>query len=666
MHIEYELRFSHEVLHFSQSMKEEHSSGHGLGWFLCWAVVFADIGTSLYYVPGILFGEVGNLAGLFVLMSSVVFVLLTLKYIEITDRYAEGGGVVTVATHAFGSWFGALGGMFITVDYFLTAAISSVSGFAYLNSIVNISQFIVPFSLLGIAFLGVLNIIGIKESAKVTAVVATAACIVDLVLVALIASQVRPEGWQIVFGSLSQISRLGAWPLLTGFAGSFLAFSGLESISQLSPAMKTPRKKVASISMGFVVLAILITSPLLTLFSTNLLTAKAEGTSETILESVSNVKAREVALKNTTDPKEKAALEEEIQRGSEYSERFISELGAQYGGSFLKIAVVATASILLLFASNTAIIGSYHVFIALSRQHFLPEILQTHNVRFGSPHWAVLLAVAPPLLIVLLTNGNVALLGQLYAFGLLGAFGLSSLGLDVVRWKEGQRFNLNFVIGVLTTISVLIAWGVNLYNKQLATIFGGAITVVGMAIAYVVYQQYRKMHSAETESAAVNLQVAKVSELNKGQILVPVYGEFDTGLFAYVGKYAKHEQKSVVVAYIREFSDVYQSVSESLQQDEEAQALLQNAVEVLRDFHVDVSVLYKADSDAALVINRYRKRLKPSLTIVSPHQQSLMMDFLHGNFLKDVIAQRNGNVLIYTGEHDETPTQHPASYAAVA
>ena len=25
-----------------------------LGWFLCWAVVFADIGTSLYYVPGIL------------------------------------------------------------------------------------------------------------------------------------------------------------------------------------------------------------------------------------------------------------------------------------------------------------------------------------------------------------------------------------------------------------------------------------------------------------------------------------------------------------------------------------------------------------------------------------------------------------------------------------
>src|SRR5688572_7699394 len=105
----------------SNAKESGHASSSKLGWFLCWAVVFADIGTSLYYVPGILFGDVGNLAGLFVLMSSVVFVLLVLKYIEITDRYPEGGGVVTVATNAFGPWFGALGGMFITVDYFLTA-----------------------------------------------------------------------------------------------------------------------------------------------------------------------------------------------------------------------------------------------------------------------------------------------------------------------------------------------------------------------------------------------------------------------------------------------------------------------------------------------------------------------------------------------------------------
>ncbi len=62
-------------------------TGHRLGSFLCWAVVFADIGTSVYYVPGILYGQVGRLAGLFVTLTLLVFLLLTLKYAEATVRF---------------------------------------------------------------------------------------------------------------------------------------------------------------------------------------------------------------------------------------------------------------------------------------------------------------------------------------------------------------------------------------------------------------------------------------------------------------------------------------------------------------------------------------------------------------------------------------------------
>jgi len=56
----------------------QHQSVGQLGPLLCWAVVFADIGSSIYYVPGILYGRVGNLAGFFVLLTMSVFVLLTL------------------------------------------------------------------------------------------------------------------------------------------------------------------------------------------------------------------------------------------------------------------------------------------------------------------------------------------------------------------------------------------------------------------------------------------------------------------------------------------------------------------------------------------------------------------------------------------------------------
>ena len=96
---------------------------------LAWAVVFCDIGTSVYYVPGILYGEVGNLAPAFVALTTIGFVLLAAKYVEVSWRNPEGGGVVTVATKAFSPFVGAIGGMLIIVDYFLTSAISSVRRF---------------------------------------------------------------------------------------------------------------------------------------------------------------------------------------------------------------------------------------------------------------------------------------------------------------------------------------------------------------------------------------------------------------------------------------------------------------------------------------------------------------------------------------------------------
>jgi len=61
--------------------------GH-LGPFLCWAVVFADIGTSVYYTPGILYGQpsVCTHAALFVALNLLVFVLLARTYGEVAVR----------------------------------------------------------------------------------------------------------------------------------------------------------------------------------------------------------------------------------------------------------------------------------------------------------------------------------------------------------------------------------------------------------------------------------------------------------------------------------------------------------------------------------------------------------------------------------------------------
>jgi len=102
-------------------------------------------------------------------------------------------------------------------------------------------------------------------------------------------------------------------------------------------------------------------------------------------------------------------------------------------------------------------------------------------------------ATAIPIAVVAATAGNVGLLGDLYAFGLLGAFTLTCIALDLVRYHErGEKHRTGprsvnvgrtrFLLGLLTTFLVGGAWVTNLFAKPLATLFGGLVMVAGGAI----------------------------------------------------------------------------------------------------------------------------------------------------------------------------------------
>src|SRR6202048_4008263 len=183
--------------------KGQSQRGTQLGPILCWAVVFADIGTSVYYVPGILYGNVGSLAGFFVMLTMSVFVVLPLKYAEVTHRFPQGGGVVTVAAQAINHWVGALGGMFILVDYFLTAAISCLSGMLYLSVVVpSIGPIALWITVIALVLLGILNWIGISESAKVSLVGAVIAFASDLVILFTVFTHISLSEFFSLFGEM--------------------------------------------------------------------------------------------------------------------------------------------------------------------------------------------------------------------------------------------------------------------------------------------------------------------------------------------------------------------------------------------------------------------------------------------------------------------------------
>jgi amino acid transporter len=425
-----------------------------LGVLLCWAIVFADIGTSVYYTPGILFQRFGTHSALFVDLVFVVFVLLAFKYAEVAIRFPEGGGVVSVATKAFHPLAGLVGGLLILADYFLTAGISATSGVIYLGVLIGpLKSFIILGAVAALLLLGLLNLIGVATSAELTAVFAIAAAVTQLAVVVAVIVAFGPARILADFGQMFAGPRLSPALVITGYAGAFLAFSGLESISQLAPAMKSPRTRVAPRTMFYVVLTLLVTSPLLTLWSTTLL---APG----------------------SDPNQAVSL-----------------LGGAAAGLVLQDAVAASGALLLVFACNTALIGSYHIFLALSRMRFLPAILQRANRWRGTPHVSIGMATLVPLVVVLLSGGSTTFLGDLYAFGLLGAFSVTCVSLDVIRWREmhapGPRKPVVrtgvpvFVLGAATSVAVVAAWVTNLFTKPLATEYGVALVLVGLGVAFV-------------------------------------------------------------------------------------------------------------------------------------------------------------------------------------
>jgi hypothetical protein len=102
----------------------------------------------------------------------------------------------------------------------------------------------------------------------------------------------------------------------------------------------------------------------------------------------------------------------------------------------LLVGTAIAASTLLVFACNTAIIGAYHVFMALSRMGYLPGFVTAVNSWRGTPHFAILLATAIPIAVLLGVQGQIDILGDLYAFGLLGAFLITCLSITIIRYRE--------------------------------------------------------------------------------------------------------------------------------------------------------------------------------------------------------------------------------------
>ncbi|MDP2310530.1 MAG: universal stress protein [Pseudomonadota bacterium] len=591
-----------------------------IGWLLVWAVVFCDIGSSVYYTPGILYDTAGDRAGIFVLFTMLAFLLLCVKVVEVTRRFSGGGGVVSVADKAFGPWWGCAGGQLIMVDYFLTVAISAVCAVYYVDSVIPLGALILPVTLACLAALAGLNIVGIKESALVSTVLAGSAFVVNLAVVATALLRAPPEILAAVPQEFLSLRTLTPTQALVGYSGAWLAFSGLESLSQLAPAMRdlhaTPRRGMIAVAVSVV-----LTAPALTFLST-------------------------------------ATLSPSIK--SSASERLVAELASVWGGFGLQIAVVLTAVSLLILAANTAIIGNYHVQLALTRRDFLPQSLGALSHRFQTPYRAILLGTVVPAIVLLAVGGDIGRLGELYAFGLLGSLVLMSVGIDVLRYRDGER-GWMYWVGVLTSVAVVLAFAVNLVSKPTATLFGGGLTAFGMLIALGTHSGWfertlarlpRMAPPQEVERADIPFfTVAQARELPKDPtpgILVASRGATRKIFREACDRARSRGQRRVYLLYVDEIPGLF--YPQLAAPTPEGLAVLHAGCEVIRELGIEAVPVWGLSHSAPGTVVDAAQNLGCDTLVIGATQRTFLWHALRGRFIQELLRLLPENIrLIVVG-----------------
>jgi hypothetical protein len=177
-----------------------------------------------------------------------------------------------------------------------------------------------------------------------------------------------------------------------------------------------------------------------------------------------------------------------------YADNLLGGLAMRLAGPELlklvfHIFVVIVGVLILSGAVNTSIIGANGVLNRVAEDGVLLDWFRKPHKRFGTTHRMVNTITLLQLATIIVSRGDVYLLGEAYAFGVVWSFFLKSLGVLVLRYqRHDQEYKFPFNIrlgrveipiglGVTTLILGFVAVA-NLFSKEYATKYGVGFTLV--------------------------------------------------------------------------------------------------------------------------------------------------------------------------------------------
>ena len=103
------------------------------------------------------------------------------------------------------------------------------------------------------------------------------------------------------------------------------------------------------------------------------------------------------------------------------------------------VFVVLVGTLILSGAVNTAIIGSNGVLNRVAEDGVLPDWFRHPHRQFGTTHRMINLIVGLQIVTIVLSRGDMYMLGEAYAFGVVWSFAMKALSVLVLRYQAARR-----------------------------------------------------------------------------------------------------------------------------------------------------------------------------------------------------------------------------------
>jgi amino acid transporter/nucleotide-binding universal stress UspA family protein len=579
------------------------------------AILYGDWGTSKAYVIGLAFAVAGYSSFWLIAAMCVLTALVGLNYMVICRLYPDGGGVYASVRHR-SEVISIVGAFLLIADYLVTAAISALSAFAYLG---------VPhpekFAAMSILIIGVLNLLGPKQTGGLAFLISIPTAIVVVVLGLFSLPHISEA-----FGHLQPLhgSFEHNW---AGFVGIVLALSGVEAIAnatgvmKLDPGSTEDRPSVVKTSTPAILMVMIEVCVFTALLG---LAMHALGGLQIVNGDVNAPGAEGVR---------------------DYMLRYMGQIfvggafGAPFGHIFAVIVSIVFA-LLLLSAVNTAIVDLIAIQFLMSRDRELPNIFQRLN-KWGVPSAGMLLATLVPMLLVLMVK-DMAGLADLYAVGVVGAIA-TNLGatstdrkLSIKSWERTLMFG-TFIVMAAIEMSLLI-------DKPNARYFAVTVLAVGLILRGLVQERRAKKEAMPApplmpEKLPVDLALAVPREpgnavsVGAESILCAIRGTGRTLDFAL--KEARETGRRLYLLFVREQPFMTeQDVKRKWQEDPDASSIFAAAKQQAAD--VTPLFCYAVSPSAAETIVDVAATLGASRLILGAPKRNALLNLLRGNVIREV------------------------------